>query len=131
MAMTKGERERMERLERAVKLSRAMSWPSYPLPSPMTGYEIDAEKVDGAVRYGSPERIARGWFANSYDGGTVTHGCSNGTNHSSRSADSTNTQGTGRMYRTEADAWMVVRIEMTEKFSAILADVDARIAGVI
>jgi len=126
MAMTKAERERMECLERDVHLAKAMRWPEYRKPSPMTKADIESAKAPGGRRHGSVQMVARGWFANAYDQGRVSYGCSDGTNHDTN-WDTTSTQGMGRMFGTEAEAWQVVRIEMTERFAATLARVDAEL----
>lgn len=126
MAMTKAEQARMENLEKALKYARALRWPDYAQPSPMTIVEIDANKTSGGVKWrGEHEKVAMGWLANSYDRGRVERGCSNGTNHGS--GNTTSTQGCGRLFRSEADAWRFIRLEMTERFSEILASVDERI----
>lgn len=127
MAMTKTEQKRMADLEDALRRARAMRWPEYNMPAPMTEADIAANLVDGGIKYSSPERVARGYFANSYSG-RVTYGCSNGVHHST-SGDTTTTQHMGVMYATEVDAWRAVRYEMTEKFAAQLAKVDQEIAN--
>lgn len=126
MAMNKAERERMASLELGLQRARSMRWPEYNMPSPMTEAEIRANLVDGGTKYGSPQRVARGYFANSYTG-RVTYGCSDGIGHASE-GDTTTTQHMGRMFATKADAWRAVRYEMTERFSAELARVDQEIA---
>lgn len=127
MAMTKAEKERMERLERDIQLAKAMRWPDYGKPASMTKAEIDGAKAPGGLRFGTVQMVARGWFANAYDQGRVSYGCSDGTNHDS-TGDKTSTQGMGRMFASEADAWRHVRVEMTERFAATLARVDAELA---
>jgi hypothetical protein len=126
--MTKTEKERVAQLERDLALAKAMRWPGYPSPAPKTRAEIEKSKTEGAPRYGQISMVARGWFANSYSEGKVSYGCSNGVNHGS-DGDKTTTQGMGRMYATEVDAWRAVRVEMTELFAAILARVDGKIQG--
>lgn len=129
MAMTKAEKERMAQLERNISLLKAMKWPDYSKPASMTKADIEANLVQGGKQYGSVQRVARGWFSNSYDQGRVSYGCSNGTNHSS-SGDITTTQGMGRMYASELEAWRAIRHEMTERFASVLARVDGEIARV-
>lgn len=129
MAMTKAEQARMAELERALSLARAMCWPSYRSPAPMTEADIKANLVAGGIKWGDrPQMVARGWFAHSSSHPRVTYGCSDGINHDSDS-DKTSTQRMGRMFFTEIEAWRMVRIELTERFAAELAKVDAKIAG--
>lgn len=126
MAMTKAETKRMADLEEALACARAMRWPEYNMPAPMTEAEIRANLVDGGMKYGRPDRVARGWFANGYSS-RVTYGCSNGIYHSAE-GDITTSQQMGRMFSSEADAWRAVRYEMTERYAEALARVDAKIA---
>lgn len=127
MAMTKAEKARMDELEAAVKLARSMRWPEYPEPATLTKSEIQDRREPGGERYGSRQMVARGWFGNSFDQGRVSYGCSDGNNHSP-SGDTTDTQGVGHMYPSEADAWRAIRHKMTFKFAKILARVDDEIA---
>lgn len=128
MAMTKAEQKRMADLEDALRRARAMRWPEYNMPAPMTEADIKANLVEGGIRYQGrePQQVARGYFANSYNG-RVSYGCSNGTSHNA-DGDVTSTQNMGVMYATKADAWRAVRYQMTERFSAQLAKVDQEIA---
>lgn len=125
MAMTKTEKERMDRLEKAVALARSMRWPEYPEPAPMTQEEKKAALVDGGTRYGQIQRVARGWFHNSHSK-TVTYGCSDGIGHSP-TGDTTSSQGAGLMFATKVDALRAMRLEMTERYAEELAKVDAEI----
>jgi len=129
MAMTKAEQARMANLEQAVASARALAWPTYPMPEAMGREAIDAAKVPGGLKYGREQMVAFGWGANSRADphSWVTRMCSDGINHGS--GDTTSTQGMGHMYATEIEAWQAVRIEMTERFAAILAKVDAKIAA--
>lgn len=122
MAMTKKEQAEMERLRFDLALARAMRWPSYPKPASMTVAEIKDSLVDGGVQYGSPQKVARGWFTNAYSQ-RLTYGCSNGISHNN-DGDKTTTQNMGQMYRTKADAARAMRFEMTEDFAKKLAAVD-------
>lgn len=126
MAMNKAEQKRMADLDEALALARSMRWPEYNMPAPMTGADIKANLVDGGMKYGSPDRVARGYFGNSYSG-RVTYGCSNGHSHNAE-GDKTTTQGMGRMYAFEHDAWRAIRHEMTLRFAKELARVDLRIS---
>lgn len=125
MAMTKAEKAEVDRLREDLALARAMRWPSYPKPAPMTRAEIDANKVDGGIRYGQPQRVARGWFPNAYDQ-RVTYGCSDGIHHD-RGGNTTSSQQMGVMYAAKADALRAIRIEMTLAFAKKLAAVDQQI----
>ena len=133
MAMNKAEKAELQAARDALALVRAMHFPDYPVPQPMSREEIEAAKVDGGMQYGSPQKVARGYFYNVYFGSfgeptKVTYGCSSGSTHSS-AGDTTTTQNMGRMYATEADAWRAARHEATTKVAKILADIDAAIEG--
>lgn len=120
--MTKAEAQRMADLEKSVAMARSLRWPEYAVPAAMTEAEIRANLKQGGIKYGQPEYVCRGWFPNGYSG-RVTYGCSNGTTHNS-DGETTNTQNMGRMFLTEADAWRVVRYEMTLRFAEELARID-------
>lgn len=126
MAMNKAEQKRMADLDEALALARSMRWPEYNLPAPMSEAEIRDNLVDGGMKYGSLDRVARGYFGNSHSG-RVTFGCSNGHSHNAE-GDKTTTQGMGRMYAFEHDAWRAVRYEMTLRFAKELARVDLKIS---
>lgn len=127
MSMTKAEQKRVADLEEGLAMARAMRWPEYNLPASLTQTEIRSNLTDGGVKYGNPEQVCFGWFANSHTG-QVTYGCSNGTSHA-REGATTSTQGMGRMFNSKLDAWRTVRYEMTQRFSRELARVDAEIAN--
>jgi hypothetical protein len=128
MAMTKAEKARMAELEKQLAMSRAMRFPDYSVPQPMSYDDIkDALSVSG-------ETVVRGWFYNANLGGyggysnQATYGCSNGINHS-REGAKTSTQGMGRMYRTREEAVMALRHELTTQCAELLARVDLMLAG--
>lgn len=128
MAMTKAEKARVEELETAL----ALCWPPYPEPAPMTREEIEAAKVVLTPRDNSiykTRSAALGWFYNAYNG-AVTQGWSDGMSHSRNNitGDSASQQ-MGRMYRTKAEAAMVMRLEMSRDFATKLAAVDRIIAS--
>ena len=127
MAMTKTEKARMDELQRGIRAAKAMRWPEYGMPAPMTRAEIEAAMIEGGTKQGAMQMVARGWFHNAHDSGRVTYGCSNGTNHD-RNGDRTSTQHMGLMFKTEADAWRAIRVEMTERFAEQLARIDEKIA---
>ena len=131
MAMNKKEQAEMDRLRSDLALARAMRWPSYPKPAPVTREWIDANLVDGGLKYGKPQRVARGWFINSYvsfvSAPHVTFGCSDGYNHD-REGDTTAVQQMGCMYATKEEALQALRWEVTERVAAILAEKPVQIS---
>lgn len=130
MAMTKAEKARVENLELGIKLAKAMRWPDYNLPAPMTLAEIKANLVEGGKKYSHTtqgQMVARGWFARRYDGGRVSYGCSDGHNHNSE-GDVTTTQAMGRMFANEVDAWRYLRLKLTEEYAVSLSRIDGHIA---
>jgi hypothetical protein len=134
MAMTKGEKAELEAARNALALVRAMHFPDYPVPQPMTTDEIKAGLVDGGNKWGAPKRVARGWFYNVHISSShgkpfsVTYGCSNGIHHA-REGDTTNSQNAGRMYRTKDEALRAARHEATTVVAKVLAAIDEAIAG--
>lgn len=131
MAMNKTEQKRMADLDHALRLARALRWPDYPEPAPMSGAEINDSKAPGGFkRYlretQEREMVARGWFVSTYQQGNVTYGCSNGVNHD-RDGDSTSTQGMGQMFRTEEEAYRYLRVLKTREYAEHLAKIDAEI----
>lgn len=125
MAMTKAEKAEMDRLRNDLALARAMRWPSYAKPARMTYDQIRDNLVDGGVKWGSRQKVARGWFQNAYSQ-RVSYGCSDGTFHS-QGGDTTSSQNMGEMWATKADALRAMRLEMTEDFAKKLAAVDRQI----
>jgi len=131
--MTKAEKAEMERLRNDLALSRAMRWPDYPVPSPMTYEDINASLVEGGIRYGHRQKVARGWFWGVHLGTfgrkkfSVAYGCSDGSKHAPE-GDATTSQNMGRMYRTKLEALQAARIEMTAQCAEALADLDREIA---
>lgn len=129
MAMTKAEKARMEELEEALALARALRWPEYPAPAPMTQAEINANLVEGGMKFGSKQMVARGYFPHCYsnDRPAITYGCSDGYNHSTN-RDVTSTQQCGSMFAAAVDAWRWIRVKKTEEFAKYLAHIDKLIA---
>lgn len=123
MAMNNKEKAEMERLQEELPHAKSMSWPAYDFPKPMTIDEIKESLAPGGTKYGSRQKVARGWFASGYG---ATYGCSDGVN-CSREGDITTTQGRGEMYRTKLDALKVVRLCVTIDTARRLADIDAKI----
>lgn len=133
MAMNKKEQAEMEALRDALAKAKAMRWPDYPMPAPVTRQWIDANLVDGGIKYGKPQKVARGWFTYSHIDGYrrpgASYGCSDGINHDT-SSDTTSTQNMGRMYATKLEALQAVRIEVTQRVAGILASIDRQISEV-
>ncbi|RWE46801.1 MAG: hypothetical protein EOS79_11465 [Mesorhizobium sp.] len=125
MAMNKTEQAAFEKLRNDLALARAMRWPSYPKPAPMSRAEIEANLIDGGERWGSSQKVARGWYQNAYSK-RVTYGCSTVVSHNIE-GDTTSSQNMGVMYAIKADALRAMRLEMTEKFARDLAGVDRQI----
>ena len=121
MAMTKAEREKMANLERARDLARALRWPDYPEPTPSSRVGKGYDK--------SRENLAYGYFANEHTP-HVTRGCRSSINHCIE-GDKSFSQGLGRMFDTEEEAWRWIRLRQTEKFAEILARTDAEIRNSI
>lgn len=109
--MTKGERKLLDDATAEIELARALASAiviiGQPEPNPMSREEIEATLVDGGLRYGTPQRVAIGWFVNEHLG-SVTLGCSTGGSHS-RVGNVTTSQGMGCMYRTASDALFVLK----------------------
>lgn len=128
MSMTKAEKAVLEGLRHRV----SMRWPDYAMPRPMTREDIEAApkvKVlthDGSLRHG-PEDVAEGWYFNSY-GARVTKGYSTTIKHCSNAQYSVSwSRDMGVMYRTELEALMAMRLEITAEVAKRLAAVDALI----
>lgn len=126
MAMTKAEKERMERLEHAAAMAMALRFPTDPCPQPMTKDAIKA--LLSATPCGAgKQHVARGWFMNAYSI-RVTYGCSDGVHHS-HDGDRTTSQHHGRMYRTKSEAWRALRHEKIFEVAKFLAQIDAEVAA--
>lgn len=128
MAMTKAEKAKQDELQQRLAALKAIAALDDPLPQPMTYDEIKAAlKPGGKTHYGASSKVARGWFANHHTM-EVTRGCSDGGYHSTE-GDVTTSQQMGEMYRTEAEAWLVVRHRTALEAVATLAKVQAAIDG--
>ncbi|ABS14238.1 hypothetical protein Oant_1522 [Brucella anthropi ATCC 49188] len=123
--MNKTEKAEMERLRHDLALSRALRWPSYPSPSPMTRDDIEASKCDVVARFGTSSKVARGYFANVHSI-RVDKGWSDGFRHGY--SDNSSTQGMGRLFRTDVEAWQYLRHEVTVRYAGELAFIDRMIA---
>lgn len=124
MAMTKAERAELQEARDALALVRAMHFPDYPVPQPMTLDEILASLEPGGLRHGSPQMVAFGW---NIARGEAIKVCSNGYN--SGWGDTTSSQGMGVLYRSPLDAWRAHRHAETTKAAKHLAEIDAAIAA--
>jgi len=127
MAMNKAERQRLENLEHDLEIERALRFPCFSRPSPMTIDDIKANLVEGGDKYktGEPEMVARGWFMNEHTG-RVTYGCSNGHYHST-DGDTTTSQFAGAMYASQYEALCALRWAATTRAAEKLAEIDLRI----
>lgn len=122
-------------------MARAMRWPEYDKPLPMTIEQIRAEIEagntkefnDGYSRHATvPAFVGWGFYFHRDEGRvysvavtTVSRGIiSNGGNVSSWSRDGY------AVYWTEADALRALRHAMTERFASLLAATDSRIKAV-
>lgn len=123
MAMTKAEKAHLEELERQIALAKAVAHYDDTPPKPMTMDEIQANLVKGGKKWGDFQRVARGWFCNSHSI-SVSYGCSTGHQHST-TGDVTTSQYGGRMFRTEADAWRMIRHEKLREIAQTLAKIEA------
>jgi truncated hemoglobin YjbI len=125
MAMTKAEKQRMEELEKEVRLARALRWSSYTAPSMIhpksgtseiiTGYLFFGSRIDGRI-YRAESALTEAWSS------TVTHG------HGKRGHDRLSaSQGSRVLYQTKRDALVGLRLEKERDFAAALADIDRAI----
>lgn len=124
MGLTKVQKDHIESLEIQRDMARALRWPSYDVPRPLTAAQIKAmpRDVEGLL-YGASG--VSGWFFNTYSK-NVSHGWSTGHTHNSV-GDKNAMQHCGRMYATQADAWRAMRHDMTTIVARDLAFVDAKI----
>lgn len=128
MAMTKTEKAAMRALEERIALVRAVAAMDEVIPPSMTHDEIKEALAPGGMKYGQRQNVARGWFAHSYGTGSVSYGCSDGYSHSS-SGDVTTTQQPGCMYRTEAEAWRVVRRTKALEIAGMMAKIEEKLSA--
>lgn len=132
MAMTKAEKAEMDALREARDMARALRWPEYPEPEPMSAEEIKANMTfKMKPRYNNDQYACQGWVAQ-LEGHfrpvpTVRKHFSNGVNNTSDPNGQNWSQNGGIMYRTPEDALQKLRIEMTKDYAARLAAIDALI----
>jgi hypothetical protein len=128
MAMNKAEKARVAELEQAL----ALCWPPYAAPAPITREEIDAALIEVTPRdrAGRTRKVALGWVYNAYGEGRIEPAWSDGVSHGrgNHTGDSAS-QGMGRLYRSEAEAAMALRLEMSRDFARKLAAVDRIVAS--
>jgi hypothetical protein len=124
MAMTKAEKQWMEKLEKEVCLARALRYSTYPPPKMIrvesgtseiiTGYLAFGGRIDGRV-YCAESAITEAWS------GCVSHGQGLYRERSSAS------KGSRALYQTKRDALIGLRLEKERDFAAALADIDRAI----
>lgn len=124
MAMTKAEKAEMDRLREARDMARALRWPEYAEPEPISREEVRSFVGNGY----SDTKVMKGWFSNRHSE-VPTLGCSNGINHNPTGTERTTSQEPGVMYRTKLDALRVIRLAKTVQFARKLAELDAAIAA--
>lgn len=133
MAMNKTERALLDTYVTGMRQARALRWPEFEPPAPMTRAEIDLELAGpNAIeveRYSSTTRVFKGWYFNEYRGcvepvgAAAVHYCY---------FDHTGMKVSGwtqaaRIYRTREDALRALRHVMTVKAANELAAIDALI----
>ena len=123
MAMTKAEKQRMEELEKEVRLARALRWSTYAPPlmirpkseasEIITGYLVFGSRIDGRI-YRAESALTEAWSS------TVSHGHGQSRSNSA-------SQGSRALYQTKRDALIGLRLEKEKDFAAMLADIDRAI----
>lgn len=122
MAMNKKEAQHLESTEHSLALARAMAWPNFDLPEPMTADRV--KELQGDRGRGS-HVVA--WFVNTgYR--QVTKGYTNGSNHCSDGKSSAYlSRDRGFCFETQKAALQWLRIHVTEECAAKLAAIDAEL----
>lgn len=122
MAMTKDEKQRMEELEKEVRLARALRYSTYAPPKKIRASR-EAPEITGYLSFGSrmngPLDVERSVVA--AWSGTVSHG------QGKRDGRLSGSQGGRALYRTKRDALIGLRLEKERDFAATLADIDRAI----
>jgi hypothetical protein len=122
MAMTKAEKQRMEKLEKEVCLSRALRYSTYSPPKMIRAESGTSEIIAGYLAFGA--RIdGRGY------GAAITEAWSSSVSHGQglyRERGSAS-QGPRALYQTRRDALIGLRLEKERDFAAALADIDRAI----
>jgi hypothetical protein len=123
MAMTKAEKQRMEELEKEVRLVRALRYSTYAPPQKICASGVVPE-ITGYLSVGSrmngPLDVERSVVAAWSD--TVSHG--EGIRIKGFSMGSRDPRA---LYRTKRDALIGLRLEKERDFATILADIDRAI----
>jgi len=122
MAMTKAEKQRMEKLEQEVRIARALRYSTYSPPTMIRaqqsqhicGYLVFGSRIDGRF-YPAEHGIAEAWST------TISHG------QGKRDGKLSGSQGGRALYRTKHDALIGLRLEKEKDFATILADIDRAI----
>jgi len=126
MAMTKAEKQRMEELEKEVRIARALRYSTYAPPKKIhvgsnnqriNGYLIFGSRIDGTV-WGAESAVMEAWSE------SVRHG--QGKYQEGRTIAS---RDSCPLYRTRHDALIGLRLEKEKHFATILADIDRAIEG--
>lgn len=116
--MNKTEKEILLRFQRQASLNL----PPYEEPQP-----ID-------LKMASSTKLIVGWWINPHVvwgyGTPIGQGCSNGIHHSTSHTDKTTSQGSGRFYATELEAYKALRWAVTRQVMEKLAAIDARISAI-
>jgi hypothetical protein len=125
MAMTKAEKQRMEELEKEVRLVRALRYSTYAPPKKIhvgsdnqriNGYLIFGSRIDGIV-WGAESAVVEAWSE------SVRHG--QGKYQEGRQTMAS--RDSCPLYRTRHDALIGLRLDKEKKFATILADIDRAI----
>ena len=128
MAMTKKEREQFDKAIHERNMARAMRWPEYdhPKPAPV--------QTNGGIELSFRGYVVTGSFNGLIGAGPQLRGVwSTRVSHQHSEPDATappsgtSSQGTGKAYLTQADAWRAYRLEITRKIAAHLAMIDGEI----
>jgi hypothetical protein len=124
MAMTKAEKQRMEELEKEVRIARALRYSTHSPPTmiraePQTsqhicGYFVFGSRIDGRI-YPAEHAITEAWST------SVSHG------QGKRDGRLSGSQGSRALYRTRHDALIGLRLEKEKEFASTLADIDRAI----
>jgi hypothetical protein len=122
--MTKAEKQRMEELEKEVRLARALRYSTYAPPKKIrpsretpeiTGYLFFGSRLDGST-WGADHSVVAAWSD------TVSHG-----QGLRKKGFSMGSRDPCALYRTRHDALIGLRLEKERDFATILADIDRAI----
>ena len=125
MAMTKAEKQRMEELEKEVRVDRALRYSTYAPPKKIhvgsnnqriNGYLIFGSRINGTT-WGAESAVVEAWSD------SVRHG--QGKYQEGRTLFAS--RDPCALYRTRHDALIGLRLEKEKEFASILADIDRAI----